>query len=425
MIESLPDANLQQLAGIGLALLLGLLVGIQRGWSLRNETAGSRFAGVRTFALFGLAGGIAGATGSQSPAIAAIVAGAAAVLTLIGYAKTARAPEQLSGTSSLAALITLGCGYLAASGRSEMATVVAVAMTLVLALRTELHRWVSGLSDIEVGAIVRFALIALAILPLLPDQRFGPYDAWNPRQLWLVVVFVSGFSFLGYIAAKRFGASRGTLVMAATGAMVSSTAVTAALAMRVRDGEESEAMAIAGIGAASAVMLIRAIILTLFLAPAAMPAFGWLAAPAALVSGGAMFWALRSRRKESAANRPVELKNPFRLAPAIGLMLLVMVLTVAARWMMAMVGERGLALVIALSGLADVDSAIITVGSLPPGLLEGQIATIVIIAPVLANTLFKGATALAIAGLRKGWKLALPLVLSVAASLAVLPTLLV
>ena len=250
MIESLPDANLQQLAGIGLALLLGLLVGIQRGWSLRNETAGSRFAGVRTFALFGLAGGIAGATGSQSPAIAAIVAGAAAVLTLIGYAKTARAPEQLSGTSSLAALITLGCGYLAASGRSEMATVVAVAMTLVLALRTELHRWVSGLSDIEVGAIVRFALIALAILPLLPDQRFGPYDAWNPRQLWLVVVFVSGFSFLGYIAAKRFGASRGTLVMAATGAMVSSTAVTAALAMRVRDGEESESMAIAGIGAA-------------------------------------------------------------------------------------------------------------------------------------------------------------------------------
>jgi len=425
MIESFSRANLQPLAGIGLALLLGLLVGVQRGWSLRTETAGSRFAGVRTFALFGLAGGIAGVTGSQSPAIAAIVAGASAVLALIGYTKTARAPDQLSGTSSLAALITLGCGYLAASGRGEMATVVAVAMTLVLALRTELHRWVAGLSDIEVGAIIRFALIALAILPLLPDQRFGPYDAWNPRQLWLVVVFVSGFSFLGYIAAKRFGASRGTLVMAATGAMVSSTAVTAALAMRVRDGEESEAMAIAGIGAASAVMLIRAIILTVLLAPAAMPTFGWLAAPAALVSGGTMLWALRNGREGSAADRPVELRNPFRLAPAIGLMLLVMALTVAARWMMAMVGERGLALVIALSGLADVDSAIITVGSLPQGLLDGQIATIVIIAPVLANTLFKGATALAIAGLRTGWKLALPLVLSVAASLALLPILLV
>lgn len=424
MIESFRGAQLQPLAGIGLALFLGLLVGVQRGWSLRNEAAGSRFAGVRTFALFGLAGGMAAVTAAPAPAIAAIVSGAAAILILIGYTKSARAPDQLSGTTSLAALITLGCGYLAASGRSEMATVIAVALTLVLALRDKLHRWVAGLSDVEVGAIVRFALIALAILPLLPDHRFGPYDAWNPRQLWMVVVFVSGFSFLGYIAAKRYGASRGTLVMAATGAMVSSTAVTAALAMRVRDGEESEAMAIAGIGAASAVMLIRAAILSAVLAPAAMPEFGWIAAPAALVSGGATFLALRSRRDTSATDRPVELKNPFRLAPAIGLMLLVMLLTVAARWMMAMVGERGLALVIALSGLADVDSAIIAVGSLPHGLLKGQLATIVIVAPVLANTLFKGATALAIAGWRKGWKLALPLVLSVAASLMLVPILL-
>lgn len=424
MTAAIASADLELLAGVGLALLLGLLVGVQRGWSLRNEAAGSRFAGVRTFALFGLAGGIAAAVATPAPSVAAIMAAAAAMLILIGYAKVAHAPDQLSGTTSLAALITLGCGYLAGSGRGEMATVVAVAMTTVLALRSELHRWVAGLNDVEVGAITRFALIALAILPLLPDESFGPYDAWNPRQLWLVVVFVSGFSFLGYVAAKRFGASRGTLVMSATGAMVSSTAVTAALAMRVRDGEESEATAIAGIGAASAVMLIRAIILTSLIAPAAMPAFGWLAAPAALVSGGAMLWALRSRRSGSVAERPVELKNPFRLAPAIGLMLLVMALTVAARWMMELVGERGLALVIALSGLADVDSAIITVGALPEGLLKGQLATIVIIAPVLANTLFKGATALAIAGWGKGWKLALPLVLSVAASLAFIPLLL-
>lgn len=424
MIEALPGTATRSLAGIGLALLLGLLVGVQRGWSLRNEAAGSRFAGVRTFALLGLAGGTAATVADPNPAVGAALAGAAAILILAGYAKSARGPDQLSGTTSLAALITLGCGYLAASGRREAATVVAVAMTMVLALREELHRWVAGLSDLEVGAITRFALIALAILPLLPNENYGPYDAWNPRQLWLVVVFVSGFSFLGYVAAKRFGASRGTLVMAATGAMVSSTAVTAALAMRVRDGEETEAMAIAGIGAASAVMLIRAIILAAILAPAAMPAFGWIAAPAALVSGGAILRALRSRGEGHAADHPVELRNPFRLAPAIGLMLLVMLLTVTARWMMELVGDRGLALVIALSGLADVDSAIITVGSLPHGLLEGQLATIVIIAPVLANTLVKGATAIAIAGLGKGWKLALPLVLSVAASLAFAPILL-
>lgn len=424
----MPDiaipAILAPAAGLGLALLLGLLVGVQRGWTLRNAPVGSRFAGIRTFALMGLAGGLAGTIVERSAAHAAILLAAAAILVLIGYAKTARGPDQLSGTTSLAALITVGCGYLAASGEAQTATIVAAATTMILALRSELHGWLAGLSDVEIGAIARFALIALAILPLLPDQAYGPYDAWNPRQLWLVVVFVSGFSFLGYVAAKRFGTARGTLVMAATGAMVSSTAVTAALAMRVRDGEESQAMAIAGIGAASAVMLVRAIILTLVLAPAAMPAFAWVAAPAALVSAGAVAWAFRGQRS-SRTERPVELKNPFRLAPAIGLMLLVMLITVGARWMMALVGEKGLALVIALSGLADVDSAIITVGSLPANMLEGQLATIVIIAPVLANTLFKGATAVAVAGWHKGWKLAAPLVLGVAASLALVPVLLV
>lgn len=424
----MPDIAIPEMlapvAGLGLALLLGLLVGVQRGWTLRNAPEGSRFAGIRTFALLGLAGGLAGAVVEQGRAHAAILLAATAILVLIGYARTARSPDKLSGTTSLAALITIGCGYLAASGEAQTATIVAAAMTMVLALRSELHGWLAGLNDVEIGAIARFALIALAILPLLPDHSYGPYDAWNPRQLWLVVVFVSGFSFLGYIAAKRFGTSRGTLVMAATGAMVSSTAVTAALAMRVRDGEESEAMAMAGIGVASAVMLVRAIILASVLAPAAMPAFGWLAAPAALVSAGTILWAFRGQRSPR-AERPVELRNPFRLAPAIGLMLLVMLLTVAARWMMSLVGEKGLALVIALSGLADVDSAIITVGSLPSGMLEGRIATIVIIAPVLANTLFKGATAVAVAGWRKGWKLAAPLVLSVAASLALVPALLV
>lgn len=408
------------LAAAGFALLLGLLVGVERGWSLRAEAAGSRFAGIRTFALFGLVGGIAGIAAARHAGVAATLVGAAALLVLIGFAKSAHGPDQLSGTTSLAALITIGCGYLAATGRADIAAIAAAATTMVLALRSELHQWVRGLSEIEIRAIARFALIALAILPLLPDRAFGPFDAWNPRQLWLVVVFVSGFSLLGYMAAKRFGASRGTLVMAATGAMVSSTAVTAALAMRLRDGEESEAMAVAGVGAASAVMLVRAVVLAAILAPAAMPGFAIIAAPAALVSAGAALWALRSPAKGSGAP-PVALRNPFRLAPAIGLMLLVMLLTVAARWAMALVGERGLALVIAISGLADVDSAIIAVGSLPAGLLRGEFAATVIVAPVLANTLFKGATALAIAGWRGGWKLALPLVLSVIASLALVP----
>lgn len=133
MSDIARQAALSPLAGVALAFLLGLLVGVQRGWALRAEAEGSRFAGVRTFALFGLAGGVAGALAEAHAAVAAILAGLAGVLALIGYAKSARGPDQLSGTTSLAALITIGCGFLAASGRMEMATIVAAGMTMVLA----------------------------------------------------------------------------------------------------------------------------------------------------------------------------------------------------------------------------------------------------------------------------------------------------
>lgn len=419
------SVDLRALADLGLAIVLGLLVGVQRGWALRQEASGARFAGIRTFTLLGLAGGLAGILRGIDWGIAGILSGAVALLVLIGYAKTARSPDQLSGTASLVALLTFGCGFLTTSGQPQTATLVAVGMTMILALRSQLHDWVAGLTEVEVNAIVRFALIAIAILPLLPDQSFGPYQAWNPRQLWLVVVFVSGFSFLGYIAAKRFGASSATLAMAAAGAMVSSTAVTATLAARLRDPEENAPMLTAGIATASAVMLVRALCLVAVLAPAALAVLGLLAGTAALVSSAAAAWALRAaRRTPQTPGAPLALRNPFRLMPAIGLMTLVMLLTLLARWMMERVGEAGVAAVLALSGLADVDSAIIATGNLPPGTLDGRTAGLILAAPIFANTLFKAGVAMTIAGPRAGWRAAWPLVASVAGGLVFLPWLL-
>ncbi|MHA6766042.1 MgtC/SapB family protein [Sphingobium ummariense] len=157
--------------------------------------------------------------------MAIILIVSAAMLVLMGYAQAAWRGGPVSGTASLAGLLTLGCGFLATSQQERLATIIAVLMTLVLALRSQLHGWIGRLSEVEVSAIVRFALISLAILPILPDRPYGPYDAWNPRQLWMVVVLVSGFSFAGYMASKRLGASRWKLATAASGAMVSSTVV--------------------------------------------------------------------------------------------------------------------------------------------------------------------------------------------------------
>lgn len=216
------DLELSDLARLAVSLALGLLVGIQRGWAQRDRPAGSRFAGVRTFALVGLGGGISGMLFRGAPGPATVLLGAIGVLVLVGYVRDSRLNATASGTSGLVALLTLASGFLVGVGERLTGTAIAVVMVLLLALRDRLHGWIDKLSQREVLSIARYALIALVILPLLPDRPFGPYGAWNPRQLWLVVVLVSGLSFAGYVATRLLGARRGIIATAAAGSLVSS-----------------------------------------------------------------------------------------------------------------------------------------------------------------------------------------------------------
>jgi uncharacterized membrane protein (DUF4010 family) len=412
--------QLPVVAGVGLSLGLGLLIGVQRGWTQRHQADGSRFAGIRTFGLIGLAGGLAGILDTLDRAASLFLFGTAAMLILFGYARSAR--RSISGTAGLAALIALASGFLATRGYPQIAAIAAVATTLLLTLRPQLHHWVEGMSESEVSAIARFALIALVILPLLPDRQLGPYAAWNPRNLWLVVVFVSGFSFAGYIASKRLGATRGTLAVAATGAMVSSTAVTMALATRLRDVNENAATLVAGIAVASAVMLARVILLVALIAPVALATLALVIAPAALVSIGAAVWGLlAARRAPSVPTGTVTVRNPLNFGSAVVLTGLVMAMALLARWLMTWIGASGIAIILAVSGIADVDAAIITVGGLPAGVFDERTAGLVLAAPVLANTLFKAAIPPMLLRSRRGWVAALPLLASVAAGLAMVP----
>ena len=412
-----PSASLTGLAGIALALALGLLVGLERGWTQREGRPGSRFAGIRTYGLLGLAGGVAGTALARFEALSAIILAATAGLIVLSYYRASQQGQSLSGTGSIVGLLTLACGFLAAVGERMTATAIAVSMVLLLIMRHELHRLVRHMSEAEVEAIARFAAIAVVILPLLPDQAFGPYDAWNPRQLWMVIVLGSGFSLAGYIASRLVGPRLGTIATAAAGSMVSSTAVTAALAQRMRDDELDDRIVRAGIAAASAVMFLRVTLLAGLLAPVALAALIRLAAPGLFVSLAATAWFLwRLARAEGAGGgaggEAVPVRNPFGLMPALVLTALVMAMSVLARWVLERFGDQGVAAVLAISGSVDVDSAVITMGGMPPGTLSPEVAGLVLMAPILLNTLFKAATAIGIAGWGRGWPAALPLVLS-------------
>ncbi|MDE2411875.1 MAG: MgtC/SapB family protein [Sphingomonadales bacterium] len=392
---------LELLQGVALALALGLLVGVQRGWALRGEPAGSRFAGIRTYGLLGLAGGMAGTLQDSAAPLAVVLLAAAAALVVMGYWRATQRRPSISGTASLAGLITLTVGYLAGLGDFALASAVTGMTVLLLAMRRQLHRVLRHIDEAEIAAIARFALIALVILPLLPNDPIGPDGAWRPRQLWLVVVMVSGFSFAGYVAARWLGATRGLLATAAAGSMVSSTAVTASLAGKLRDDGVDRTIANAAIALASAVMFVRVTILAAALAPRALPTFAMLALPGMLASLIG-FTLIMRRRGEAVAGGVAPLpRNPFDIKPALLLMALTMALTVAARWVLNRYGDAGLATVLAISGVLDVDSAIITLGNLPEGTLAPRVAGLVLLPPVALNTLFKAATAVSLAGWRK------------------------
>lgn len=420
-VQTTPDttllAELKEFSGIAFALALGMLVGIQRGWAQRDHAAGTRFAGIRTYGLLGLAGGIAGALFVRAEGLSIVLLAGVAALVVIGYWRMSERDSEISGTGSLVGLLTLAAGFLAAGDEPLLASVATGTMVLVLSLRSQLHRFVGRLDEIEVLAIARFALIALVILPLLPDTPMGPLDAWRPRQLWLVVVLVSAFSFLGYAASRKFGATRGIIATSAAGATVSSTAVTASLSTKLQHDEEFPAILHAGIAAASMVMFLRVMVLTAALAGFALPYLARLAVPGLAVSTAAtalFLWQARHERRSGEAGPTV--RNPFDIGPALLLMGLVMVLSVVARWVLQRFGDAGLATVMALSGMLDVDSAIITMGNLPPGSLAPRIAGLVLMPPILLNTLIKAGVALSFAGWRKAWPSATALGLSALAS---------
>lgn len=414
------------LEGVALALALGLLVGIERGWTQREQAAGTRFAGIRTYGLLGLAGGLGGGLQAAYPMLSGILLAAASALVVMGYWRSTRgqtaAPPSISGTASLVGLLTLACGFAAGAGGHVLASAATGVMVLVLAMRHQLHDWVRHLDEREVLAIAHFALISLVVLPLLPDTPMGPLDAWRPRQIWLVVVMVCGFSFLGYVAAHRLGPSKGTLATAAAGSMVSSTAVTASLAGRLKDGSGEAAALNSAIALASAMMFMRVMVLVGALAPFALTTLMIWAVPGMAVSLiGA--WLIGRRRLDTgaAAEQAMPLRNPFALGPALLLAALVMVLSVAARWVLARYGDAGLATVLALSGMLDVDSAIITMGNLPAGTVDPRLAALILMPPVLLNTLIKAGAAITLAGWAKAWRGAVVLGASTVAALVALP----
>jgi uncharacterized membrane protein (DUF4010 family) len=388
------------LPGLALALAVGLLIGVERGWQLREGPPGSRVAGIRTFGILGLLGGLIGLSliGPLAP-LALILAFGAVVAVVVGYRAEVDRDGNVSATSALASIVTLALGAMATRGFEAAASVGAGATLALLAAREPLHRAIRATNQTDMKALLRFVLVVFVVLPLLPDAAMGPFGALNPRRLWTVVVVTAGISFAGYALARWLGTRRGTLVTAGVGALVSSTAVTLDSGRRIRGGSAGPADE-AAVALASFVMFLRGLFLVGLLAPRAFAAIAAMVVPATAVAGLAaagLVW--RSRRSaEELKTRPIK-------APGLGLALLfastVAALSLVTAFVQSRYGSGSGAVAIALGGTFDIDAAIAAVGALPAARLPTDLAALAIAAPFLFNTLFKLGILVTVGGWRK------------------------
>ncbi|HTI85346.1 MAG TPA: DUF4010 domain-containing protein [Alphaproteobacteria bacterium] len=398
-----------QALSVATALACGLLIGIERGWKLKDQKPGTRVAGVRTFSMLGLGSGIAGLLGSMSLVLVsgAIVIAMVAIL-VIAYSRALESHHD--ATSAVAAIATVAIGFLAGIGDPALAIACAAIGVAFLALRQELHGLIEKLDADDVKALARYAVIAGAILPFLPSGHYGPLGAWNPQRLWLVVVLVTGFSFLGYVANRIFGERHGTIATALIGGAYSSTAVTQALAQRL--GREKEVGAEpAGIALATGVMYLRVPILIAVFATRVLPAICVLLLPAIIVAWAAGFWLYRKAPKSDAPTPP---GNPIALLPALGFLVFVAIAAVAAKWAQGEFGQSGIAVLLLIVGSMDVDVAIITLGGLPVVAIGALPAAMAISGTIIVNMAVKIGITLVYAG-RKGVSAAIAMTASVLA----------
>jgi uncharacterized membrane protein (DUF4010 family) len=383
--------GLEVAASLGVAGLVGLAVGIEREWSGHATGPGARFAGVRTFLLLGLLGGLAGLlTRHGEPAIALVLLAAAALLTVAAYAVAAHrdVPEAVDGTTEVAALVVLALGTSAGLGLEELAAGVAAVMVLALREKSTIQRFIRHIDEVELRATFQFAVLALVLLPLLPEGPYGPFGGVRPRELWIVVLLVSGLSFAGMLAQRLVGRSRGEALAGVLGGLVSSTAVSLAFSRESRASGAAHRPLALGVVGACTTLLPRLLVLTLALQPALAPRLLTYFAPPFVVGAALMALGLRSVSRSDEQHDPPA-RNPLRLGSAIlmaaGFQVTLMLLFVAREHF----GARGVLASSALLGLTDMDALTFSMTRLAAAPDMIAIAALAMAIGVVANTILK------------------------------------
>ena len=401
------------------ALALGLLIGIERGWHERGAGEGHRIAGLRTFGLIGLLGAMWALLAEElGETVLAVAFLSFAGLVIAAHILDASSDRDYGITTAVAALLTFALGAVAARGYLSVASASAVVVAILLGLKPMLHGWLEQMEQRELYAIFKMLLISVVLLPVLPDQGYGPWQVLNPYEIWLLVVLIAGISFAGYFAVRIAGSRRGIVITGLFGGLASSTAVTLSFARLGKHNFTAQSILAGGVILAAGTMFPRMLLevsvinrelLPLLTAPLlGMMVVSYLAVPMLLLS-----------TERDGQMRAVSIKNPFELLPALKFGLLLVVVMLAAEGFQQWFGDAGLFVVAAVSGISDVDAITLSVSRLARGELDSTVAVQAIVIAACVNTIVKGLIVAIICRSTMAWQVMTTFVLTVITGAAI------
>lgn len=391
------------------ALAIGLMIGVERGWQERDSVEGQRIAGVRTYGLIGLLGGIFGMLAEIfGPLVLGL--GFMALSLVIGTIFLIKQHQdgEWGITSLVAALLVFVLAALATAGAIIQASSAAVVTVLLLSYKPQLHGLVSKLQLEELRAGIKLLLISVVMLPVLPDQGYGPWEALNPYRIWMMVVVIATISFVGYFAIRIGGAHRGILFTGLFGGLASSTAVTLHLSRLGKQNQDVVPVASSGVLIACGTMYVRMLIVVGVLAPSLLSHL-W---PPVVIMALVTYLPLllyRHQKASTSLGTSSTLQNPLELKTALtfgAILTAVMLLSVVLR---QAYGEAGLMTLAAVSGMADVDAMMLSLIGMADNDLSIRLFVMGCVIAAGVNSLVKALMCGLIGGRELGIKAALPL----------------
>jgi len=402
------DSNYSLFLNLFTALAIGLLIGIERGWNERGQSEGERIAGIRTFSLIGLLGGITALVSIQTTPWFVIVSFiSVSALIIVAHILDVRSDKDVGTTTAFTMMLSFVLAAWSVYGYQIPAIVVTVVVISLLGYKPALHSWLRNIKPGDFYSGLTLLIISLILLPLLPNRGYGPWNALNPYWTWWMVVLISAISFLGYIVIQIVGEKRGVMITAISGALVSSTAVTVSLGRFAKEHKDSSLFA-GGVLLAAAIMFIRVIFEVLVVYPKLLLML-WL--PLTIMFSGLVclfiyLW-LQRNGEEKPEQTPIKLKNPLQLGLALQFGFLLAVVLLLAEAMQDWFGNTGVYALSIVSGLIDVDAITLSLSRSARQDLAVEVATTGIILACLTNTLVKGLIFALIAGFKNNFRLPL------------------